>query len=132
MDDFTAEAMYREHILDNYNNPRNYGSLENADVVHNEFNPLCGDVIEIQLKVNEDAINDIKFKGKGCAISQASASLLTEHVKGKNITETNNITRDDIIELLGIPIGPVRIKCAVLSMIALKECIKKLENGKNT
>ncbi len=126
MTDFTSESMYREHILDNYNNPKNYGILEGANSVHCEFNPLCGDRIEMQIKTNSDSIKEIKFVGSGCAISQASASLLTEFVKGKSVGEVNNLTRDDVISLLEIPIGPVRVKCAVLSMIALKECVRKL------
>jgi nitrogen fixation NifU-like protein len=116
MDDF-----YRENILDHFRNPRNAGTLENATHSHEEDNPLCGDVIRIDLHVNEDnVIDEVAFKGKGCAISQASASMLTEMIQGKTLEEAKQIGKEDILEALGIEIGPVRMKCALLSLKVLK------------
>ena len=116
MDDF-----YRENILDHYRNPRNKGHLENPTHVHEEHNPLCGDVIRIDLQVNdEDVIEEVRFEGEGCAISQASASMLTEMIQGKTLEEAKQVSKDDILEALGIDIGPVRLKCALLSLKVLK------------
>lgn len=116
MDDF-----YRENILDHYRQPRNTGTLDKATHSHEENNPLCGDVIRMDLHVNEDdVIEDVAFSGKGCAISQASASMLTEMIKGKTLTEAKQVGKDDILEALGIDIGPVRMKCALLSLKVLK------------
>lgn len=116
MDDF-----YRENILDHFRNPRNAGTLENATHSHEEDNPLCGDVIRIDLHVNEDnVIDEVAFKGRGCAISQASASMLTEMIQGKTLEEAKQIGKEDILEALGIEIGPVRMKCALLSLKVLK------------
>jgi len=116
MDDF-----YKENILDHYRNPRNAGTLEQPTHSHEENNPLCGDVIRIDLHVNQDnVIDEVAFKGKGCAISQASASMLTEMIEGKTLEEARQINKDDILEALGIEIGPVRLKCALLSLKVLK------------
>jgi nitrogen fixation protein NifU and related proteins len=116
MDDF-----YRENILDHYRQPRNAGTLDEATHSHEENNPLCGDVIRIDLHVNENNVIDkVAFSGKGCAISQASASMLTEMIEGKSLEEAKQIGKDDILEALGIDIGPVRMKCALLSLKVLK------------
>ena len=116
MDDF-----YKENILDHYRYPRNTGTLENATHSHEENNPLCGDVIRIDLHVNQDNIIDrVAFKGRGCAISQASASMLTEMLEGKSLDEAKQIGKEEILEALGIDIGPVRMKCALLSLKVLK------------
>lgn len=123
-----TDSAYREQIMDHYRNPRNKGHLENFSFKHSENNPLCGDEIEIEVKLNGDEVEDINFSGKGCSISQASASMLTEFVKHKKINDVNDITREDIIEMLGIPIGPVRIKCAVLALVALKNGLKESKN----
>jgi nitrogen fixation NifU-like protein len=116
MDDF-----YRENILDHYRNPRNKGRLENPTHTHEEHNPLCGDVLRIDLYVNgEGTIQEVRFEGEGCAISQASASMLTEMIQGKTLGEAKQVSKDDILEALGIDIGPVRLKCALLSLKVLK------------
>ena len=116
MDDF-----YKENILDHYRNPRNAGTLDQHTHSHEEYNPLCGDIVRIDLHVNEDNIIDqVAFSGRGCAISQASASMLTEMLQGKTLEEAKTIDKDDILEMLGIEIGPVRIKCALLSLKVLK------------
>jgi nitrogen fixation NifU-like protein len=115
------EDFYRENILDHYRNPRNKGQLENPTHTHEEHNPLCGDVIRIDLHVNEDnVIDQVRFDGHGCAISQASASMLTEMVQGKTLDEAKALSKEDILEALGIEIGPVRLKCALLSLKVLK------------
>ncbi len=116
MDDF-----YKENILDHYRHPRHSGTLEEPTHTHESHNPLCGDVLRIDLHVNENNIVDqVTFKGKGCAISQASASMLTEMIEGKSLDDVKNIGKDDILEMLGIEIGPVRMKCALLSLKTLK------------
>ena len=116
MDDF-----YKENILDHYRNPRNAGKLEYPTHSHEEHNPLCGDVIRIDLHVNEDnVIDQVAFRGKGCAISQASASMLMEMIEGKTLDEAKQIGKEDILDALGIEIGPVRLKCALLSLKVLK------------
>ena len=112
--------IYKDIILDYYRNPRNFGDLEKPDVRAKDSNPLCGDIIEMQLKVNDGKVEDVRFKGKGCAISQASASMLTELVKGKTLDQIKAMGKSDILQLLGIDPGPTRIKCALLSLKVLK------------
>ena len=113
-----SDDIYREIILDHYRNPRNKGKLENADVTVHDSNPLCGDEIDIHLKVDGGVIKDVKFEGKGCAISQASASMLTELVIGKDLNVVKDLKKEDILENIGLTnLGPARIKCALLSLI---------------
>jgi nitrogen fixation NifU-like protein len=112
--------MYREYILDHYKNPRNFGRLEHADISHEENNPLCGDVIGMDFRVRDEVIEDVRFHGRGCAISQASASLLTERLKGMSLEEARKIDKADVLEELGIEISPARLKCALLSLKVLK------------
>ena len=114
------DDLYREHVLDHYQNPRNYGEIENPDISHEAYNPLCGDRLILELKLHDDHISEVAFHGEGCAISQASASMLTEHIDGKSVDELKALTKDDILDMLGIPIGPVRLKCALLSLKAVK------------
>ena len=116
-----SDDIYREIILDHYRNPRNKGKLPEADVSIHDSNPLCGDEIDIHLKVDGDKIKDIKFEGRGCAISQASASMLTEMVQGKPLTSVKDLSKDDILENIGLMnLGLARIKCALLSLKVLK------------
>lgn len=116
MDDF-----YRENILEHYRHPRHAGTLEHPTHSHEEHNPLCGDVVRIDLHVNDEGIIDqVAFSGHGCAISQASASMLVEMLEGKSLDEAKQISKEDILEMLGIEIGPVRMKCALLSLKVLK------------
>ena len=109
--------MYRQQILDHYKNPRNYGKLEEPTYSHVGENPMCGDEIELDviLDEDEDVITRVAFRGDGCAISQASASMLTQELPGMTVEELRAMERDDIIDLLGIEISPMRIKCAVLA-----------------
>ncbi|MGD0319099.1 MAG: Fe-S cluster assembly sulfur transfer protein SufU [Nitrososphaerales archaeon] len=118
----SASDIYKELILDYYRNPRNFGKLDQFDISSHDTNPLCGDEIDIQIKVGDgNKIEQIKFFGKGCAISQASASMLTELAKGKDLTWVKQLAKEDILKLLGNPdLGPSRIKCALLGMKVLK------------
>ncbi|UCD98049.1 MAG: SUF system NifU family Fe-S cluster assembly protein [Chloroflexota bacterium] len=116
MDDF-----YREIIIDRYQNPHYRGELDPHDISFEDSNPLCGDELRIDLRVNGDEnIIDARFSGKGCAISQASADLLLEYIQGKTLEEVKNLTKENVLELLGIELGPVRLKCALLSLKVLK------------
>jgi len=124
---FAGEGMYRENILDHYKHPHNQGTIENADITFTENNPLCGDVVSVNLKLNDHKVEDIKFVGRGCAISQSATSMITDEIKGKTLEEVKNINREDVVKLLGIEVGPVRTKCAVLGLVAVKEGIKKFE-----
>jgi nitrogen fixation NifU-like protein len=121
------DQLYREVILDHYKNPRNHGTIEDADAHAEGKNPLCGDETEIFVKFGSDGstIEDIKFDGRGCAISQAATSMLTELVKGKRADEVATLTRDDILEEVGIPLTPVRLKCALLGLTTLKLALHK-------
>lgn len=116
-----SEDIYREIILDHYRNPRNKGRISDADASFHDSNPLCGDEIDIHLKVEDNIVKDIKFEGRGCAISQASASMLTEMVMNKPLTSVKELGKDDILENIGlVNLGPARIKCALLSLKVLK------------
>jgi nitrogen fixation protein NifU and related proteins len=115
LDDF-----FRQNILDHYQNPRNFGTLEHPDISAEDSNPLCGDKIRMDLLVKDGRVADVRFTGVGCSISRAAASMLTEEIKGKTLEEVKRITRDDVLELLGIELGPVRLKCALLALKTLK------------
>ncbi|MEM3084538.1 MAG: SUF system NifU family Fe-S cluster assembly protein [Nitrososphaerales archaeon] len=113
--------IYREIILDYYRNPRNYGKIDAPDISIRDSNPLCGDEVEIHVKFENDKVKDVKFTGKGCAISQASASMLTEMIMGKSLEDVKKVGKEDVLESLGLPnLGPARIKCALLSLKTLK------------
>jgi nitrogen fixation NifU-like protein len=114
------DQFYREYILDHYKNPRNYGRLEHPDITHEEDNPLCGDVVGMDFQIKDGVIEDIRFHGRGCAISQASASLLTERLKGIALDDAKKIDKNDVLGELGIQISPARIKCALLPLKVLK------------
>ena len=113
--------IYQEDLLDHYENPSNYGTLPDPDISHEEDNPLCGDQIRIDLHVDEDdTITAVRFSGHGCTISLATASMLTEEIEGKSLSEVKKLTKDDILDMIGIPLGPVRLKCALLPLKVLK------------
>ncbi|MEF3275264.1 MAG: SUF system NifU family Fe-S cluster assembly protein [Chloroflexus sp.] len=116
------DDIYREQILEHARHPRNYGHLPAPTVVREERNPLCGDHIRLELAIADDIITDVRFTGRGCAISQASASLLTEAIKGKSVAEARQFSKDDLLDIIGIPLrhNPTRLKCALLSLKALK------------
>ncbi len=114
-------SIYTEIILDYYRHPRNKGQLENPQISAKDSNPLCGDVIEIQMVLDgNDTVKDVKYNGQGCAISQASASMLTELVKGKSLDEVRKISKEDILSLIGGQLSAVRLKCALLSLKVMK------------
>ena len=116
-----SDDIYREIILDHYRNPRNKGKLPGADISTHDSNPLCGDEIDIHMKIQGDRITDIKFEGRGCAISQASASMLTEMVINKPLTSVKDIAKTDILENIGLTnLGPARVKCALLALKVMK------------
>jgi nitrogen fixation NifU-like protein len=115
------EDLYREIIIDRYKNPQYRGHLDPNDIQFEDDNPLCGDHIEITLRLDADGkVSEGRFDGKGCAISQASADLLIESVLGKPVEEVKQLSKQDILDLLGIELGPVRLKCALLSLKVLK------------
>jgi nitrogen fixation protein NifU and related proteins len=115
------EDLYREIIIDHYKNPQYRGHLDPNDIRFEDDNPLCGDHIEITLRLDDDGkVADGRFDGKGCAISQASADLLIESILGKPVEEVKQLSKQDILDLLGIELGPVRLKCALLSLKVLK------------
>jgi nitrogen fixation NifU-like protein len=112
--------LYREAILDHYRNPRNRGTLDPADHSYEDVNPLCGDEIRIDMRTDGERVTEIRFSGRGCAISQAAASILTEMVEGRPLDEVKAINRDDLLDELGVPISPARMKCAMLGLKVLK------------
>ncbi len=113
---------YREYILDHYRDPRNYGSLEHPDVHAEDSNPLCGDQLSMDLQIENNHVTEVRFHGRGCAISQASASMLTEMIEGKTLEEVIALGTEDVLDSLGIPISPARTKCAFL-------CLRVLHGG---
>jgi nitrogen fixation NifU-like protein len=115
------DDLYREVIIDRYKNPQFRGELDPHDISFEDDNPLCGDHIRIDLRVDEnDRVKEAAFTGHGCAISQASADLLLESIQGKTLDEVKQLTKDHILEMLGLDLGPVRLKCALLSLKVLK------------
>lgn len=125
------DDLYREVILEHYKYPHNAGTLDHPDISHEEQNPLCGDRIRIDLQVESGIITDVRFLGRGCAISQASASLLTDELRGKSIEQACAITKEELLDLIGIPLdkNPVRIKCALLSLKTLKAGIYGIQGA---
>ena len=115
MDDF-----YQEFILDHYRNPRNFGHLSAPDAVAEDSNPLCGDAIRMELRVDDGRVADVRFSGKGCAISQAAASMLTETVKGERLEDVARLSKDVVLDNVGIGISATRMKCAMLCLKVLK------------
>ena len=117
----------REYFLDHCANPRNQEVLEHPHVRAEDINPLCGDRVEIGLQIDEGKIATIYFQGKGCAVSQASASILTEMVEGRPLQEVLDLSEDDLLDALGIPISPARSKCAFLSLRVLRQCLADVQ-----
>ncbi len=115
--------LYQDHILDHYHTPRNFGPLPAADCRAEAHNPTCGDRLAMEIRLKDGLIEDIRFSGAGCAISLASASLLTEAVMGKSKEEALALTPQDVLELLRIPLSPGRLKCGILSLETLKKAL---------
>ena len=121
------DQLYREIILDHYKNPRGHGVIEGADAEAEGQNPLCGDEVSIYVAFDEDGdtIHEVKFSGRGCAISQAATSMLTEMVKGRSATVVATLPKDELLDEIGIPLTPVRLKCALLGLSTLKLALHK-------
>ena len=121
------EQLYRELILDHYKNPRGHGVMEDADADAEGMNPLCGDEVTIYVRFGEDSdtIDEVKFAGRGCAISQAATSMLTEMVQGKKASEVATLDKDELLDEIGIPLTPIRLKCAMLGLTTLKVALHK-------
>jgi nitrogen fixation NifU-like protein len=119
------DDLYRDEILEHYRNPHNFGILESPTTAKEGANPLCGDRITLMLGINEEGtIEEVAFTGRGCAISQASASMLTDEIKGKPLSEIAHMGQKDVLENLGIEISPARMKCAMLSLETLRDAVK--------
>jgi nitrogen fixation protein NifU and related proteins len=121
------DDMYREVILDHYKNPRNYGSLEEPHTHAEGQNPLCGDEVAISVRFGEDGetIQDVRFEGRGCAISQAATSMLTDLVKGRKAEEVASLPKEELLEEVGIQLTPIRLKCAILGLGVLKVALHR-------
>jgi nitrogen fixation protein NifU and related proteins len=121
------ESLYREVILDHYKNPRGHGVIEDADAEAEGQNPLCGDEVSIYVAFGEDGetIDDVKFSGRGCAISQAATSMLMEMAKGRTADQVATLDKDELLDEIGVPLTPVRLKCAMLGLTTLKVALHK-------
>jgi len=121
------DQLYREVILDHYKNPRGHGVIEGADAHAEGQNPLCGDEVSIYVAFGDDGetIDDVKFEGRGCAISQAATSMLTEMVKGRQANEIASLPKEQLLDEIGIPLTPVRLKCAILGLGVLKVALHR-------
>jgi nitrogen fixation NifU-like protein len=121
------DDLYREVILDHYKNPRGHGVIESADAEADGQNPLCGDEVSIYVRFapDKDTIDEVKFSGHGCAISQAATSMLTEMVAGKRASDVATMDKDELLEEIGIPLTPIRLKCAMLGLTTLKVALHK-------
>jgi nitrogen fixation protein NifU and related proteins len=126
------DDLYRDYILEHYRAPHNFGVLEDPTTSYEGANPLCGDRITMMLKIADGVVREVAFTGRGCAISQASASLLTDDIKGKTVTEVEKLTPEDLLDLIGIEISPARLKCALLSLDTVAHALadtSKAEEG---
>jgi nitrogen fixation NifU-like protein len=118
------DDLYRDEILEHYRRPHNFGTLPNPDASYEGSNPLCGDRITLMLEIGDDGkVSDVAFTGRGCAISQASASLLTDEIRGKSLTDLAKVGNQDVLDVLGIEISPARLKCALLSVDTLRHAL---------
>lgn len=118
--------IYQEEILEHYRHPHNAGRLEHATIVQREHNPLCGDDLTFYIQYDEGRVTDVRFEGQGCAISQAAASMLTDEVRGMTKEEIGKLTPKDMLDLLGIELGPTRLKCALLSLQGVSRAVGQL------
>jgi nitrogen fixation NifU-like protein len=126
--DKIADELYRQELLDLYRNPTNKGVMLKPDIRTEENNPLCGDQVEISLRLDKNGkVADAMFDGKGCVISMASTSLLLERIKGKTLAEVADISREDLLDMVGISLTPTRVKCAMLPLITVKKGIVEYE-----
>jgi nitrogen fixation NifU-like protein len=123
------DDLYRDYILEHYRRPHNFGVLDDATISQEGNNPLCGDRLTLQLRIHDDQVEAVGFTGRGCAISQASASLLTDEIKGKPLDQAASMSSADVLELLGIEISPARMKCALLSLETLQQALAGSGHG---
>ncbi len=123
------ENLYREHILDHYGNPRNRGTLEDADISCEWDNPVCGDVVRLDIRLNDGRVSEARFSGQGCVISMASASMLTEEILGRTVEELKALQDKDVFRMLGVTLGPVRARCGLLPLRVLQEGVARLEEA---
>ena len=114
------DDLSREHILDHYRNPRNHGTIDDPDITYEDTNPLCGDRVRVDVQVRDGRLATVRFSGSGCSISQAAASMLCEEIEGKTLDEVKNLGRQDMLDMIGIELGPVRLKCALLALKTVK------------
>ena len=121
----TGSKSYNARLLDHSKNPRNFGKLDNPDLSHEESNSLCGDKIRIDTRVEDNAIKDIRFEGRGCAISIAAASILSEMLKGKSIEECKTFSDDQLLKALEAPVKKTRMSCALLSLKVFRKLLNK-------
>lgn len=121
--------IYREHILDHYRHPRNQGTLDDADISCELDNPVCGDVVRLDIRLEDGRVCQARFSGRGCVISMASASMLTEEILGKTVEELETLGEDDVFRMLGITLGPVRAKCGLLPLQVLHEGLAHMEEA---
>jgi nitrogen fixation NifU-like protein len=121
------DDLYRDYILEHYRRPHNFGVIDDPSASHEGANPLCGDRITMMLGVRDGVVERVGFTGRGCAISQASASLLTDEIKGKPVADVAALRGDDVLDLLGIDISPARLKCAMLSLDTLQQALGDLD-----
>lgn len=121
--------LYQDILIDHYRNPRNRGPIEHPDIKSGEDNPSCGDSISMYGRVKDDVLSDVGFEGKGCVISQAAASMLTEKVRGKKLSEIMNLDAAYMRNLVGIQLGPTRVRCALLALEALQKGIQEYLNA---
>jgi nitrogen fixation NifU-like protein len=119
--------LYREQILDHYGRPRNEGTLEDPDISYERDNPICGDVVRLDIRLQNGKVSQARFTGQGCVISMASASMFTEEIQGKTIAELKAMNDEDIFKMLGIDLGPSRANCGVLPLRVLQEGLAQWE-----
>jgi len=122
-----VESLYREHILDHYRHPRNQGTLDGADISYQLDNEVCGDVVRLDVRLQDGQVSEARFSGRGCVISTASASMLTEEILGKTVAELKTLRDEDVFRMLGITLPPVRARCGLLPLRVLQEGLARLE-----
>lgn len=118
-----SDSLYRDHLLDHYYSPRNYGLRDGFDIEARGANPLCGDSLTVRLKVTEGRISDVCFESEGCVVNRAAASMLFERIKGRTKNEARAVSAEEMLSLLGVDIMPARLKCALLALEAIKSAV---------
>jgi len=121
-----VENLYRERILDHYRDPHNRGTLEDADISCEQDNPVCGDVVRLDVRLSDGRVEEARFSGRGCILSMASASMLTEEILGRTVEALRALQDEDVFEMLGVTLGPTRAKCALLPLRVLQKGLARL------